>query len=156
MAFGGVALLASVLVLRLHHHSPKSSVPVWLETLAVGHLGRIVFLHTDYKSNNQIRNDTKKMDDHDEDEAPRDTATPISSEKQWVSVGLSLEYRKLFQRLHEKDQKFQDNKRTQIKWQLVATILDICFMYVFLIINAISLIVLICILRTDWISENGQ
>ena len=164
MGLGGLSILESVLILKMHHHSGASSVPAWLYHLVVTRIGHIVCLTWNKKNNIKSKQDAGQTNGSVTDMVVSDADgttnrfTSVPSVRQWVTqtLGLSVEFSELFDRLHEKERIFLKHKQTRAEWRRFASVLDRLFVYIFLLTNCITVMLLVCMFRTDFISNDGH
>ena len=164
MCMGCLATFVCVMILRLFHHRTDKPVPRWLYTLTINRIGKLVCMtwDMDHQDNQQGGIQMKAVDGEmsnaGEVDEKTNRFTTITSVRDWITqtLGLSTEYSKLFDRLQEREKTFNESKQNASDWKKVAAILDRFTMYMYLIANIISVTILVCIFRTDMISDAGH
>ena len=164
MCMGSLAIFVCVLIIRIVHHRIDKPVPRWLYTLAINRVGKLVCItwDTEHQHHKQIDNHMKVVDfelsNAGEVDVKTNHFTTITSVRYWITqtLGLSTEYSKLFDRLQEREKTFNESKKNASDWKKVAAILDRFMMYFYFFANIITVVILVCIFRTDMITDTGH
>ena len=164
MSMGSLAIFVCVLIIRIFHHRTDKPVPRWLYTLAINQVGKLVCMtwDTEHHHHRQIDNHMEVVDfdmsNAEEVDEKINQFTSITSVRDWITqtLGLSTEYSKLFDRLQEREKTFNESKQNASDWKKVAAILDRFMMYFYFFANIITVVILVCIFRTDTITDAGH
>ena len=164
MCMGSLAILVCVLILRIFHHRTDIPVPKWLYQLTINRIGKLVCMtwDTTHQHNQQVDKQMEvvdfEMSNDGEVDEKTNRFTSITSVRDWITqtLGLSTEYSKLFDRLQKREKTFNDSKQNASDWKKVAAILDRSVMYFYFFTNIITVVILVCIFRTDMITDTGH
>ena len=164
MSMGSLAISVCVLIIRIFHHRTDKPVPRWLYTLTINRIGKLVCMtwDTKHQHDQQVDNHMEvvdfEMSNDGEVDEKTNRFTSITSVRDWITqtLGLSTEYSKLFDRLQEREKTFNESKQNASDWKKVAAILDRFMMYFYFFANIITVVILVCIFRTDMITDTGH
>ena len=164
MCMGSLAIFVCVLILRIFHHRTDIPVPKWLYQLTINRIGKLVCMtwDMDHQHTQQVDNQMKAVDGEisnaGEVDEKTNRFTSITSVRDWITqtLGLSTEYSKLFDRLQKREKTFIESKQNASDWKKVAAILDRSVMYFYFFTNIITVVILVCIFRTDIITDTGH
>ena len=156
MVVGGLAILASILVLKFHYHRTNTPVPALLSKFSTKYLAAIVC----YKKGP----DQAGYDEKDEEQVPEENSMVNTNGQMvptavqdWITGNLQIsdEFGELFGRLLQKNKSIEITSDIQNNWEEISKIWDRFFMLTFSAINLLSFVFLICSLRTDMLSTKG-